>query len=231
MDLELDASISHVTNPNIHEHGVNISTVPKESVVKLSKSLPPRKEALESLVKSKPHYLKLHSLRSSEKKSWKEVSKKRRARHRHKRDIYEIISLFAVLQGLLFAAVSQANNMKCSDSWGPIVLAIAIAFASALAIIDKVSTLRKDEEEFYRHKDRSNAIYSQISDLCDRGAEVDLGVLQINKDEWHFDPDRRSNLHRYGDLVILLLILLSILIAFSCERMVCSGCKCHDDDS
>ena len=220
MELESDASISHVTNPNIHEHGVNISTVPKESVVKLSKSLPPRKEALESLVKSKPHYLKLHSLRSSEKKSWKEVSKKRRAVHRHKREIYEIISLYTVLQGLLFMGVSQANNIKCSDSWGPIVLAIAIAFASALAIIDKVSTLRKDEEEFYRHKDRSNAIFRPISDLRDMGAEVDLGTLRIEEEERNYRVE--SSFHVYRTLALSFLILFSVLIAFSFQRMLCA---------
>ena len=221
MDLELDASISHVTNPNKHEHG----TFPDSPVVVVSQSLPPRKEALESLVKSKPHYLKLNSLRNMEKKSLKEVSKKRRAVHRHKRNIYEIVSLYAVLQGLLFAAVSQANNMKCSDSWGPMVLDIAIAFASVFATIEKVAALRSEEEEFLRHKERSNVIYYQISDLCDRGARVDLGK------EWPTESNRRSNLDRYGDIVQILLFLFSVLIAFSCERMVCNGCKCHADDS
>ena len=221
MELESDASISHVTNPNEHEHGVSNDTFPDSTaVVRLATSIPPRKEALESLVKSKPHYLKLHSLRSSEKKSWKEVSKKRRARHRHKRDIYEIISLFAVLQGLLFAAVSQANNMKCSDSWGPIVLAIAIAIATVLATIDKVGTLLKQKEEFQRHKDRLNAIFRPISDLRDMGAEVDLGTLRIEEEERNYRVE--SSFHVYRTLALSFLILFSVLIAFSFQRMLCA---------
>ena len=220
MDLELDASISHFTNPNKHEHGASNGKCPDSSVM-ISKSLPPRKEALESLVKSKPHCIRLNSLRSMEKKSWKEISKSRRAVHRHKRDIYEIISLYAVLQGLLFMGVSQANNMKCSDSWGPIVLAIAIAIATMLATMDKVGALRKQKEEFQRHKDWLNAIFRPISDLRDRGAEVDLKTLRIEEEEEGYYRVE-SSFHVYRNLVLSFLVLFSVLIAFSSHHMLCA---------
>lgn len=83
------------------------------------------------MIERNPIYAKaLEEWSRKEKLFTSRVERKKNQVANLKNEVYQLIGFFSVFQGVLLTAVSQANLLRCSNSWSPILLSVVASIAT-----------------------------------------------------------------------------------------------------
>ncbi|KAI5070724.1 hypothetical protein GOP47_0015067, partial [Adiantum capillus-veneris] len=186
-----------------------------------------RAKALKSLRESIPHAMRLKQLQMSEQQHQKDGSRHKKSVRRLSKELYVIVSWYALLQSTLFAAVAQTSMFTCEDWWGPVCMAGLVTAGIIVSAVDKLRRMGEEEQKVLLFQSRQNAVYDKILELYWRGADCDLDFLQPQHEH-----DSSSDPGIYSPrafLVLSFLLGFSVLIVISCLRMLCNP-HCMDDE-
>ncbi|KAH7421814.1 hypothetical protein KP509_13G076900 [Ceratopteris richardii] len=186
-----------------------------------------REERMKSLKDSLPHNMKLMYLNKEEKQFEKERSGHTKLIRDYTKDLYMILSWYALLESGIFASVSQTTIYSCNDCWGPVLLVFLVMIGTVIATIEKLMRLSEEHEKVIMSRARKNAVFDAIENMRVFGSDCDINNLDIS-----CDPDVDSSrpyclCSSYGLLVLGFLVGFSILVAVSCVAMLCDNrCSC-----
>ncbi|KAI5082405.1 hypothetical protein GOP47_0002148 [Adiantum capillus-veneris] len=185
-----------------------------------------RVKALKSLKESIPHVMRLQQLQKSERQHQKDGSWHKRAVRRLSKELYMIVSMYALLQSALFAAVAQTSMFTCEDWWGPVFMAGLVTVGIVATAVDKLRRIGEEQEQVLFFQARQNAVYDCILELYWHGADCDLDSLQPQHDLVPI-PAETAIYSLRALLVLGFLLGFSALIIISCLRMLCNPhCNC-----
>ncbi|MCO5599720.1 hypothetical protein L7F22_053825 [Adiantum nelumboides] len=187
-----------------------------------------RAKALKSLKESIPHSMKLQQLQRSEHQHQKEGSWHKRGLRRLSKELYVIVSLYALMQSALFTAVSQTSLLQCEDWWAPLCMSGLVTVATLGSALDKLHRMGQQQQQVRLFEARQSAVYDAINELLWRGDACDLDYLQP---QHQLLPIRHPGLLcvfcAHGVLVLGFLLGFSLLVIFSCVRILCHPlCTC-----
>ncbi|KAH7284350.1 hypothetical protein KP509_34G050300 [Ceratopteris richardii] len=93
-----------------------------------------------------------------------------------RKDTYQVASMYAMFQSVIFSAVSQSTQLNCQLSWCPSSLCAAVYIAALLAIADKL----KSAEDLRQEIDETNLFISALNERLDLlytlGPQLDLDI-------------------------------------------------------
>ncbi|MCO5566683.1 hypothetical protein L7F22_020361 [Adiantum nelumboides] len=187
-----------------------------------------RARALKSLKESIPHSMKLQHLKRSEQHHQKEGSWHKRGLRRLSKELYVIVSLYALMQSALFTAVSQTSLLQCEDWWAPLCMSLLVTLATLGSALDKLHRMGQQQQQIRLFEARQSAVYDAINELLWRGAACDLDYLQP---QHQLLPLRHPGLlcvfSARGFLILGFLLGFSLLLIVSCGRILCHPlCTC-----
>lgn len=169
----------------------------------------------------------LTRLHEEEKYLQRDISSHKKSVRRLSKELYQVMSLYAVLQGVLFAAVAQTTVFTCASWWGPVFVAVAATLGALCGVLDKLWSVGKHKEKVRQFRARHNAVFDIIDMLRWKGSSIDLDSIEP---QHNYLQDREAGYHCvfsvYGLLVLGFLVGFSILIIISCIQMLCQTCKC-----
>ena len=93
-------------------------------------------------------------------------------------DLYQILGLFFVFQGVVITAAAQSNLLKCNNWYLPFMLSLIVSVAAFAAAIQKL----KEEADFKKQSRLEKAVHRSIYNSLDKlrqdGVHMDLQLGQ-----------------------------------------------------
>lgn len=161
----------------------------------------------------------------------KEARTHRKAVQRLSKDLYQVVSIYALLQGVLFAAVAQTTVFTCAEKWGPVFMALAVTAGTLCAVFDKLWNVKQKKKKVEQSTQRQRDVTDRIDKLRCEGSNVDLDDMDRPPAQAQHTPASGYHEHCFffvhAFLVLGFLVGFSVLIIVSCVKMLCSGCKCQ----
>lgn len=175
----------------------------------------------------------LEDLEREEKLFQRQVCSHKKSVRRLSKALFQVLSIYALVQGVIFAAVAQTTVFTCAEWWGPVLIAVAITLGTLFGVVDKLLSIGRHKEEARKFKARQNAVFDVIDTLRWEGSQFDLeNADPQNSSRQAQAPGLREVVSMYGLLVLSFLIGFSFLVIISCLKMLCSssaGCKCQQN--
>eukprot|EP00250_Pteridium_aquilinum_P017022 c23417_g3_i2 orf=35-739(+) len=186
-----------------------------------------KEQVLRSIIDSIPHSMKLRQLRRSDRNHQKEASDHKKAVRRLSKQLYMIVSLYALVQGTLFAAVAVTNTITCDDWWGPVGIAGTVTLGTLRATLDKLWRMSQKNQEVKIFQKRQNAVFDKIRLLYFKGSACTMEELEPqHTDVFNPAPGFICFFSLHSLLVLGFLVGFSALIITSCTGMLCRPCHC-----
>lgn len=141
-------------------------------------------------------------------------------------EMYQLLAIFALIQGVVFAAVAQSTKLDCDHRSLPILLSLTTSLATIFALVRELVDIGVLKEEVQSNKDRASAAYGMMEEMKLRGLDFDLsreldrGDVSGSKQKW------RHVFSAYGMSLLAFLLVLSVGIMFSTAVLLCRGCNC-----
>lgn len=187
-----------------------------------------RKQALKSLKESIPHTMRLLQLQKEERAHHKDAIWQKKSVRRLSKELYLIVSMYAVLQGVLFSAVAQSTSFSCADWWGPVGIVIAVTLGTIYCTLDKLNRMGERKQGVKMFERRQSAVYDKITQLYAKGAECCIDTLRpAHSQSSDPQPGMQCIFSLQGLLVLGFLTGFSFLNLVSCNLMLCHSCPCQ----
>ncbi|KAJ7526202.1 hypothetical protein O6H91_17G087500 [Diphasiastrum complanatum] len=185
-----------------------------------------RQQSIEEIEASTPHKVLLQEWQNEESLLRSRIERKELKYNNAQNEIYQLLGLFFVFQGVILTAVAQAQALTCKHWWSPFTLSLFASLATLGALLEKLAALRKFQQQLLLDKDNARILFCSIRDLKDKGSSFDL----------ESDPGRTKNQRRllcsakreasiyiffYGAAVMTVLVLFSVIILASCVKILC----------
>lgn len=199
---------------------------------------PNRVPELESIEDSRPHRLTLEDWKAELNASNKNLVRKLSSRNSSSSDLYQILGLFFVFEGVVITALAQASALKCHN-WYLVVLLSAIAFFATLcASIHKLKEIVEAGKLYLEEKAICSSLSSSIAELKERGRDFDLRMHQPTLRTTYTDREDQSRgsltsckellidfiktwVWSYSGAVIFILIVFSGVTLAAIRLIVC----------
>lgn len=139
---------------------------------------PKRTPKLESIEDSRPHKLTLEDWKSQLNASSKNLVRKLSSRNSSTSDLYQILALFFVFEGVVITAIAQATALRCHN-WYLVLLLSAIAFIATLcACIHKLKEIAEAHKLYLEEKAVCSSLFNSIEKLKEKGSDFELQTEQ-----------------------------------------------------
>ncbi|KAH9330301.1 hypothetical protein KI387_002409, partial [Taxus chinensis] len=146
-------------------------------------------------------------------------------------EIYQLLALYFVLQGVVLTALFQGlqapNQNTCKSWWIPFAFSALSFLATVAALHHKFREQLEIENNLQQEKQECRALFKCIQDLRANGALFDLNTIPISNHP-HSQPAIASKVFDIGywwgyrGAVTLILFAFSAVIFYSCWFVLCS---------
>ncbi|KAJ7515672.1 hypothetical protein O6H91_22G022600 [Diphasiastrum complanatum] len=185
-----------------------------------------RQQSIREIEESFAHKVHLQQLQDEEKILKSRIERKELKYNAAQNEIYQLLGMFFVFQGVVFTAVAQAQALTCKQWWSPFTLSLFASLATLAALLQKLAALRKFQRQLLVDKDEARILFRYIRTLKDQGSSFDLDS----------DPGRSRKPSRqlllatreanififfYGAALMTVVVFFSIRILVSCSKILC----------
>lgn len=196
---------------------------------------PSVQEVLTELFNSVPHRFQLEDWRIEEKTLRDRIHRKEKNFSAVESEIFELMGLFTLFQGVIFSAVAQTSILKCRDWWSPFCMSIIVSGATLFALVQRLRNFAYLKKELDKACLQAHCLYETVQDLQGRGVEFDLNRLgnepREPPEQTQVDVNTLSKICFEYILtqhfaVVATVIVFSVIMLVSCRRLLCSECRC-----
>ncbi|KAH7284349.1 hypothetical protein KP509_34G050200 [Ceratopteris richardii] len=144
-----------------------------------------------------------------------------------RKDAYQVASMYAMFQSVIFSAVSQSTHLNCQLSWCPASLCAAVYIAALLAIADKL----KGAEDLRQEIDETNLFISAVNERLDLvytlGAQLDLDIQYPRRQLCGSSTaiGLRFLLRPHSLFSVFFLTSFSVLVGLFSSHVLCEHCS------
>ncbi|XP_002966134.2 uncharacterized protein LOC9652708 [Selaginella moellendorffii] len=188
-------------------------------------------DPFEQIAGNKALRLRLDFWKKEEEVVNQRIERKEQRLQSAKNEIYQLLGIYFVFQGVILTALAQANDLSEKWRWIPFVLSTLASMATILALVYKLRDCSELERQIKGEKLMSKALFQASDDLKSMGSAFDHKDVQRQPHITHRPQDRPKNLipriwedhmKAYGALLVVILLIFSTIMGIACWQITSS---------
>ncbi|MCO5566681.1 hypothetical protein L7F22_020359 [Adiantum nelumboides] len=141
-------------------------------------------------------------------------------------EAYQVASMYAMFQSVIFIAVAQSNRLTCSLSWCPASISIAASVAAFLVIADKLKGIGEVKEDVKETSLSMSAVHDCLEQVGQQGSGLNLETVFPQFEYRRFEcAGYRYILSRDGLCALLFLTFFSFIVTCFSISTLCKRCS------
>ncbi|KAI5072825.1 hypothetical protein GOP47_0012931 [Adiantum capillus-veneris] len=138
-------------------------------------------------------------------------------------EAYQVATMYAMFQGVIFTAISQQTLLTCSLSWSPASISIAAFVATFLVIADKLKSMGEVNQDIAAIGSSMSALLDCLDRVDEEGSELDLDTVLPQVKYQRFKC--LFILSRDGLCALLFLAVFSFFVSYFSISSLCKDCS------
>lgn len=144
-------------------------------------------------------------------------------------EMYQLLAMFALIQGVVFSAVAQSTMLNCYHRCLPISVSCITSFATIVALVRELIAIGELQHDMERTRERASAASHMIEEIKLKGEDFDL-TREVELSNGLEIPERkqvwRYVFSAYSMSLLAFLLLLSVVVVVSSAIVLCRECRC-----